>query len=135
MVWSFETEPEFQSKLDWVDEFVRSEVEPLDLVLGNPYDKGDARSMAVARPLRERVKAEKLWACHLDPELGGEGYGQVKLALLKYVPIRPPSREGSPWNSTRCSSASMKEPGQTVGVRRRLPFRMADTAGADGTAE
>ena len=85
MVWSFETEPDFQSKLDWADEFVRSEIEPLDLVLGDPYDKDDARAMAIVRPLQEKVKAEKLWACHLDPELGGEGYGQVKLALLNEI--------------------------------------------------
>ena len=32
MAWDFETEPEFQEKLDWVDQFVREEVEPLDLV-------------------------------------------------------------------------------------------------------
>ena len=32
MAWDFETEPEFQEKLDWVDAFVREEVEPLDLV-------------------------------------------------------------------------------------------------------
>ena len=85
MVWAFETEPEFQRKLDWADEFVRREVEPLDLVLGDPYDKGDARAMAIVRPLQQQVKAEKLWACHLDPELGGEGYGQVKLALLNEI--------------------------------------------------
>ena len=28
----FETEPEFQAKLDWADAFVREEVEPLDLL-------------------------------------------------------------------------------------------------------
>ena len=33
MAWDFETDPEFQEKLDWVDEFVREEVEPLDLAL------------------------------------------------------------------------------------------------------
>ena len=32
MAWDFETEPEFQAKLDWADEFVREEVEPLDLL-------------------------------------------------------------------------------------------------------
>ena len=44
-MWDFETEPEFQEKLDWIDAFVREEVEPLDLVLGNPYDKSDQRVM------------------------------------------------------------------------------------------
>ena len=30
MSWDFETEPEFQKELDWIDKFVREEVEPLD---------------------------------------------------------------------------------------------------------
>jgi len=84
-MWSFETDTEFQSKLDWANEFVLTEVEPLDLVLGNPYDKSDMRAMAIVKPLQERVKEQSLWACHLDPELGGEGYGQVKLALLNEI--------------------------------------------------
>ena len=29
MAWDFSTDPEFQKKLDWVDEFCREEVEPL----------------------------------------------------------------------------------------------------------
>ena len=32
MAWDFETDPDYQEKLDWADEFVRAEVEPLDLV-------------------------------------------------------------------------------------------------------
>lgn len=31
MAWDFETDPEYQQVLDWADEFVREEVEPLDL--------------------------------------------------------------------------------------------------------
>ena len=34
MSWDFETEPEFQKELDWIDTFVREEVEPLEHVLG-----------------------------------------------------------------------------------------------------
>ena len=30
MAWDFETEPEYQEKLDWAAEFVREKVEPLD---------------------------------------------------------------------------------------------------------
>jgi acyl-CoA dehydrogenase len=85
MSWDFETEPDFQRRLDWAEDFVRAEVEPLDLVLGDPYDKGDAQAMGIVRPLQQRVKEAKLWACHLEPELGGEGYGQVKLALLNEI--------------------------------------------------
>ena len=31
------------------------------------------------------MKDRGLWACHLDPELGGQGYGQVKLALMHEI--------------------------------------------------
>jgi len=30
MAWDFETDPEFQEKLDWRETFVREQVEPLD---------------------------------------------------------------------------------------------------------
>jgi acyl-CoA dehydrogenase len=82
MAWDFETDPDFQTQLDWVDTFVREEVEPLDFVFGSPYDKSDERAMAVLRPLQQQVKDRNLWAAHLGPELGGQGYGQVKLGLL-----------------------------------------------------
>jgi acyl-CoA dehydrogenase len=82
MAWDFETDPDFQKKLDWVDTFVREEVEPLDYALGSPYDKTDERAMAILRPLQQKVKDQDLWAAHLGPDLGGQGYGQVKLALL-----------------------------------------------------
>src|SRR6266478_961757 len=85
MAWDFETDPAYQKLLDWADEFVRDEVEPLDLVLGDPYDKTDPRVMAIVRPLQDRVREQGLWACHLGPELGGRGYGQVKLALLNEI--------------------------------------------------
>ena len=31
MAWDFETEPEFQKQLDWMDDFVSREVEPIGL--------------------------------------------------------------------------------------------------------
>jgi acyl-CoA dehydrogenase len=85
MAWDFETDPEFQKQLDWVEQFVKTEVMPLDHLLGSPYDvRDEARNKAV-RPLQAKVKAHKLWGCHLGPELGGQGYGQVKLALLNEI--------------------------------------------------
>jgi acyl-CoA dehydrogenase len=81
-MWDFETDPDFQRRLDWVDAFVRDQVEPLDLVLGDPYDKGDEQALRIVRPLQRQVKDQGLWAVHLGPELGGQGFGQVKLALL-----------------------------------------------------
>jgi len=83
--WDFETEPEFQAKLDWIETFVRNEVEPLDFVLGSPYDVKDPKRNKLVRPLQEEVRKQKLWACHLEPELGGQGYGQVKLALMNEI--------------------------------------------------
>jgi acyl-CoA dehydrogenase len=85
MSWDFETDAEYQQLLDWADLFVREEVEPLDLVLHDPYDKSDGRAMAIVRPLQQKVKDKGLWACHLGTELGGKGYGQVKLALLNEI--------------------------------------------------
>ncbi|MEZ5378891.1 MAG: acyl-CoA dehydrogenase family protein [Acidimicrobiales bacterium] len=82
MSWDFETEADFQEKLDWVDRFVREEIEPLDMILEDPYDKSDKVAMGIVKPLQQQVKDAGLWACHLGPELGGQGYGQVKLALL-----------------------------------------------------
>jgi acyl-CoA dehydrogenase len=82
MAWDFETDPEYQEQLDWVDEFVRTEVEPLDLVFGSPYDLSDQRMVTAVKPLQEQVRERGLWACHLGPELGGPGYGQLKLGLL-----------------------------------------------------
>ncbi|MEX5637745.1 acyl-CoA dehydrogenase family protein [Parafrankia sp. FMc2] len=87
-MWEFSTEPEFQEKLDWMERFVREEVEPLDLLfpsVGDPYDVGNKASRAILDPLRDKVKAQGLWACHLGPELGGQGYGQLKLALMNEI--------------------------------------------------
>jgi acyl-CoA dehydrogenase len=88
MAWDFETEPEFQEKLDWMDRFVREEVEPLDLAFrdsGAPYDRKNPVYRKVTAPLTAEVKKHGLWACHLGPELGGLGYGQVKLALINEI--------------------------------------------------
>ena len=86
MTWSFETEPEFQEKLDWADAFVREEVEPLDLLWPDlVFTPPDERLKAVLDPLKDQVRAQGLWATHLGPELGGEGYGQLKLSLLNEI--------------------------------------------------
>ena len=87
MAWDFSTEPEFQQKLDWITEFVSSEVEPLDLAFSSHlvYDKDHPVHEKVVRPLQDEVRARDLWACHLGPELGGKGYGQLKLALMNEI--------------------------------------------------
>lgn len=85
MAWDFETEPDFQEKLDWMNEFVRAEVEPLDLVIHNVWNVGDPIRNELIKPLQEIVRQQGLWACNLGPELGGAGYGQLKLALMNEI--------------------------------------------------
>ena len=85
MAWDFETEPEFQTELDWMDDFVREEVEPLDFVLGSPYDIHNPKNQKIVPKLQAEVRKRGLWACHLGPELGGQGYGQLKLALMNEI--------------------------------------------------
>jgi acyl-CoA dehydrogenase len=86
MAWDFETEPEFQRKLDWASEFVRDEVEPLDYVWrGQQYVPLDEARRKVVDPLKDEVRRQDLWATHLGPELGGQGHGQLKLALLNEI--------------------------------------------------
>jgi acyl-CoA dehydrogenase len=85
VAWDFETEPEFQEKLDWIDEFVRTRVEPLDLVIRNVWDVRDPVRNELIKALQEEVRRRELWACNLGPELGGAGYGQLKLALMNEI--------------------------------------------------
>ncbi len=80
MAWDFSTEPEFEVKLEWMRGFVRDEVFPLE-TLDLSYDQ----VLSVIGPLQDRVKAEGLWAAHLPPELGGAGFGQVKLGLMHEI--------------------------------------------------
>jgi acyl-CoA dehydrogenase len=80
MTWDFSTEPEFEAKLEWMRKFVREEVYPLEVL-----DADESGFMRIVRTLQDEVKAQKLWATHLPPDLGGQGYGQVKLGLMHEV--------------------------------------------------
>ena len=84
----FRIEPEFQETLDWMMAFVKEKCEALDLLFpghGAPYDVHNTNSRAAIKPLQDEVRAKGLWACHLDPHLGGKGYGQLKLALMNEI--------------------------------------------------
>ena len=85
MAWDFSTEPEFQEKLDWVDQFCREEIEPLELVFPFAVRMRDPKMQALVDPLRAKVKEQGLWAIFLDKELGGPGFGQLKLALVNEI--------------------------------------------------
>src|SRR5829696_6910680 len=86
MTWDFQTDPEYQKQLDWVDAFVRDEIEPLDLAFPHlQFTPPDETRRKVIDPLKEEVRRQGLWATHLGPELGGQGFGQLKLALLDEI--------------------------------------------------
>ncbi|MDQ4098831.1 MAG: acyl-CoA dehydrogenase family protein, partial [Actinomycetota bacterium] len=86
MSWDFETEPEYQAKLDWAAAFVREEVEPLDMAFPmQMFNPLEGKRREIIQPLKEQVKAQGLYATHLTPDLGGQGYGQVKLCLLNEI--------------------------------------------------
>ncbi len=85
MAWDFSTEPEFQAQLDWVAEFCRTEIEPLELVFPYAVRMRDPKMRALVEPLQNRVKEKGLWAIFLDKELGGPGFGQLKLALVNEI--------------------------------------------------
>jgi alkylation response protein AidB-like acyl-CoA dehydrogenase len=85
MAWDFSTEPEFQEKLDWVERFCKEEVEPLDLVFPGAVRSRHPQIMAIVDPMKQQVKDHGMWALFLDEELGGPGYGQLKLALVNEI--------------------------------------------------
>src|ERR1700736_21418 len=80
MAWDFSTEPEFEEKLRWMRDFVHEEVFPLEVL-----DVDDDAFMRIVRSLQDQVKRQGLWAAHLPPELGGQGFGQVKLGLMHEI--------------------------------------------------
>ena len=80
MAWDFETDPEFQKKLDWIEDFMREEVEPVSHLGMAAYSTLGRETFI--KPLQQKVRDQGLWACHLGPELGGQGFGQLKLALM-----------------------------------------------------
>ena len=82
MAWDFSTEPEFEEKLEWMRGFVREEIWPLETIVGELDQTALDRIYA---PLQEEVKERGLWAAHLDPELGGQGFGQLKLGLMHEI--------------------------------------------------
>src|SRR5882757_2309002 len=80
MTWSFETDPEFEQQLEWMRGFVREEIFPLETL-----DLDWFSYREIIKPLAAEVKERGLWAAHLGPELGGQGFGQVKLGLMHEI--------------------------------------------------
>ena len=82
MAWDFSTDPEFERQLEWMRAFVREEVWPIEAIEDRLTQADLDRINA---PLQEQVKQRGLWAAHLPPELGGQGFGQVKLGLMNEI--------------------------------------------------
>src|ERR1700758_4513637 len=91
MAWDFSTEPEFEKKLDWIREFVRAEGEPLEVLFpGCEFLPLNDERRRIVDPLKRQVRDNGLWAPHLGPELGGQGFGAVKLTLINEILGRSP---------------------------------------------
>src|SRR3954454_2749286 len=82
MAWDFSTDPAFQEQLDWMAQFVRDEIWPLETLV---EELDQAALDRIYQPLQRRVKERGLWAAHLDADLGGQGFGQLKLGLMHEV--------------------------------------------------
>ena len=80
MAWDFSTEPEFEEQLAWMRQVVRDDIIPLE-TLSLSYDA----MLEAIKPLQGEVKRRGLWASHLPPELGGGGFGQVRLGLMHEI--------------------------------------------------
>jgi len=86
MAWDFETEPEFEEKLAWMRTFVRERIIPLETLAEHwRSPEGRAQFKQITDPMKEEVRRQGLWAAHLPPDMGGLGFGQVKLGLMHEI--------------------------------------------------
>ena len=124
MAWDFSTDPEFQEKLDWVEQFCKEEIEPLEYVFPYAVRSRTRRSERSSKVRQDEIKAQGLWAIFLDEELGGPGYGQLKLGLLneilgRYLSVPRCRRRRRPTRGTwRCSPCTAPKSRRSVGSRR-----------------
>jgi acyl-CoA dehydrogenase len=137
MAWDFSTEPDFQETLDWASALVRDEVEPArpGVARAQQLQAADLRAPQDRRSAQQSVRDHGLWACHLGPELGGQGYGQVKLALLKYDNVRVPADsllgpEGGAFTvaQVRLGGGRVHHAMRTVGVAQRALDMLCERA-------
>jgi acyl-CoA dehydrogenase len=82
VAWDFSTEPEFEEQLQWMRAFVREEIWPIEAI---QHDIGQPELERIYAPRQQQVRDRGLWAAHLPPELGGQGFGQVKLGLMNEI--------------------------------------------------
>jgi acyl-CoA dehydrogenase len=91
MAWEFETDPEFQEKLDWVEQLCKEKIEPLHYVFPYAIRSPNEKVRSLVTEIQDEIKAQGLWAIFLDEELGGPGFGQLKLGLLNEIIGRYPA--------------------------------------------
>jgi len=82
MAWDFSTDPGFEEQLEWMRAFVRAEIWPIEAI---QHDIGQADLERIYARLQRQVRERGLWAAHLPPELGGQGFGQVQLGLMNEI--------------------------------------------------
>jgi len=82
VAWDFSTEPEFEDHLSWMRAFVREEIWPIETI---EHELDQQALDRIYAPLQEQVRERGLWAAHLPPELGGQGFGQLKLGLMHEI--------------------------------------------------
>jgi acyl-CoA dehydrogenase len=98
VAWDFSTDEAFEEQLAWMREFVRDEVAPVEILWPNHHHRVPPPWLKqVIDPLKQQVKDRGLWACHLGPELGGKGFGQVKLSRITARPSRRHATCGRCW--------------------------------------
>jgi len=78
--WEFSTEPEFQQS--WIGRWSSSRTTS---IRWRPLELDEAEFRKCIAPLQQQVKEQHLWAAPLTAELGGQGFGQLKLGLLNEV--------------------------------------------------
>ena len=82
MAWDFSTDADFEAQLEWMRSFVREEIWPIETIAA---EISQAELDRIGAPLKAQVKERDLWAAHLPPDLGGQGFGQVKLGLMNEI--------------------------------------------------
>ena len=85
--WDFSPDPVFQSKLEWISSFVNDELIPLEPLA---QEVSEERWQHILEPLKDQVREQGLWACHLEQNLGGQGFGQLALAQMNLITGRCP---------------------------------------------
>ncbi len=87
MAWDFTTEPEFQAEAGLGGQVRPGQRRTAGSALSRSWPSTPLEEplRSLVNQLKDEVRAQDLWAAHLDPELGGKGYGQLKLALLNEI--------------------------------------------------